>query len=411
MEWNSNTIAEIFRPLKVSPFTRDELNYSGGNFRNVHYGDILVKFPSVIDVEKEGLPYVNDASEPKCGRCSLLQDGDVIIADTAEDEAVGKVIEIQGTTGQKVVSGLHTIAYRPQEGFFAPGFLGYFLNSSVYHNQLLPLMQGIKVLSLSRSALADTVINYPSYAEQERIADALSSIDALIAGLDEAIEKKRQIKEGLMQNLLTGRTRIPGFSGEWQEVRLGDVANVKSGFAFKSETYTPIGKYKVITIANVLNGELNTSDCNRIDVKPKSLQDFHELKRDDIIVSMTGNVGRVCKVNEQNCLLNQRVGLIVPQKECLVVTTDFLYSVLNSKYFERMMIEKGQGAAQANLSNKDIESYVFPAPISAEEQNLISYSLQVADNEIETLRFKQNKYVLLKQGMMQELLTGKTRLI
>ena len=76
-----------------------------------------------------------------------------------------------------------------------------------------------------------------------------------------------------------------------------------------------------------------------------------------------------------------------------------------------MMIEKGQGAAQANLSNKDIESYVFPAPISAEEQNLISYSLQVADNEIETLRFKQNKYVLLKQGMMQELLTGKTRLI
>lgn len=126
MEWNSNTIAEIFRPLKVSPFTRDELNYSGGNFRNVHYGDILVKFPSVIDVEKEGLPYVNDASEPKCGRCSLLQDGDVIIADTAEDEAVGKAIEIQGTTGQKVVSGLHTIAYRPQEGFFAPGFLGYF---------------------------------------------------------------------------------------------------------------------------------------------------------------------------------------------------------------------------------------------------------------------------------------------
>lgn len=411
MEWNSNTIAEIFRPLKVSPFTRDELNYSGGNFRNVHYGDILVKFPSVIDVEKEGLPYVNDASEPKCGRCSLLQDGDVIIADTAEDEAVGKAIEIQGTTGQKVISGLHTIAYRPQEGIFAPGFLGYFLNSSVYHNQLLPLMQGIKVLSLSRSALADTVINYPSYAEQERIADALSSIDALIAGLDEAIEKKRQIKEGLMQNLLTGRTRIPGFSGEWQEVRLGDVANVKSGFAFKSETYTPIGKYKVITIANVLNGELNTSDCNRIDVKPKSLQDFHELKRGDIIVSMTGNVGRVCKVNEQNCLLNQRVGLIVPQKECLVVTTDFLYSVLNSKYFERMMIEKGQGAAQANLSNKDIKSYVFPAPISAEEQNLISYSLQVADNEIETLRFKQNKYVLLKQGMMQELLTGKTRLI
>ena len=166
MSWESITLSDALRPLKTSPFTRDELNYIGGQYQNVHYGDILVSFPSVVDAEKDGLPYVSDSAEGRCSRCTLLQNGDIIITDTAEDEAVGKAIEIQGITDQKVVSGLHTMAFRPQEGLFAPGFLGYFLNSSVYHNQLLPLMQGIKVLSISKTAIGDTVIKYPSYKEQ-----------------------------------------------------------------------------------------------------------------------------------------------------------------------------------------------------------------------------------------------------
>lgn len=400
-DWDAISLSKVGVFGKGNGVTR--ANAQSGNIPCIRYGEIYTSHNDYIKT------FYSHISPEIASTATKLKKGDVLFAGSGETkEEIGKAVAFLGD--EDAYAGGDIIILSPNMESSSM-YLGYVLNSKSAVAQKASMGQGDAVVHIHAKELADVVIPWPKVEEQERIADALSSIDALIAGLDEAIEKKRQIKEGLMQNLLTGRTRLPGFSGEWQEVRLGDVANVKSGFAFKSETYTPIGKYKVITIANVLNGELNTSDCNRIDVKPKSLQDFHELKRGDIIVSMTGNVGRVCKVNEQNCLLNQRVGLIVPQKECLVVTTDFLYSVLNSKYFERMMIEKGQGAAQANLSNKDIESYVFPAPISAEEQNLISYSLQVADNEIETLRFKQNKYVLLKQGMMQELLTGKTRLI
>lgn len=408
MSWESISLSDALRPLKSSPFTRDELNYSGGQYQNVHYGDILVRFPSVVDAEKEGLPYVSDSAKGRCSRCSLLQNGDIIIADTAEDEAVGKAIEIQGISDQKVVSGLHTMAFRPQEGFFAPGFLGYFLNSSVYHNQLLPLMQGIKVLSISKTAIGDTVIKYPLYKEQEKIVESLSGVDDMIGALDEAITKKRQIKEGLMQQLLTGKTRLPGFSGEWKDWTLGEVASVRSGFPFKSETYSNTGRFSVITIANVQNGYLNLDECNKVDRYPKGLQDFQKLKLGDILISMTGNVGRVCLVSKQNCLLNQRVGFIEPKG---IISKGFLFALLNSYYFENAMIDKGQGAAQANLSNKDIETYAFPAPKSIEEQDGIARALQSMDAEIDSYQFQRNKYALIKQGMMQELLTGKTRLI
>ena len=413
MEWNSNTIAEIFRPLKVSPFTRDELNYSGGNFRNVHYGDILVKFPSVIDVEKEGLPYVNDASEPKCGRCSLLQDGDVIIADTAEDEAVGKAIEIQGTTGQKVVSGLHTIAYRPQEGIFAPGFLGYFLNSSVYHNQLLPLMQGIKVLSLSRSALADTVINYPSYAEQERIADALSSIDALIAGLDEAIEKKRQIKEGLMQNLLTGSIRLRGFSGEWQNKTVGEIGFTYSGLTGKGKNDFGHGEALYITFLNVLNNPILKTDIfEKVDVKDGERQ--NKALKGDLFFNTSSEtpeeVGICAMLNEgiENLYLNSfcfGFRLTDPEVDGL-----YLSYFWRSKLGREIMTTLAQGATRYNLSKEYFnKTKILLPPLNL--QRHIANTLMIAEREIALLEAKREKYNLIKQGMMQELLTGKTRLI
>lgn len=406
MLWNSNTIAEIFRPLKVSPFTRDELNYSGGNFRNVHYGDILVKFPSVIDVEKEGLPYVNDASEPKCGRCSLLQDGDVIIADTAEDEAVGKAIEIQGTTGQKVVSGLHTIAYRPQEGFFAPGFLGYFLNSSVYHNQLLPLMQGIKVLSLSRSALADTVINYPSYAEQERIADALSSIDALIAGLDEAIEKKRQIKEGLMQNLLTGRARLPGFNEKWIDVRLRDVCMMNSGGTpSTSDPHFYGGDILFLSISDMTNsGKYIYSTEKRITEDGYNCSSARMFPAGTLMYAMYASLGK-CSITKVDVAVSQAILGFHSLKN---IDTEYLYYYLAS--IEKSVKQTGQTGTQSNLSKNIVENFQLAIP-SLEEQQAIASLLRTVDDDIDCCITKREKYNLIKHGMMQELLTGKTRLI
>lgn len=257
------------------------------------------------------------------------------------------------------------------------------------------------------------IVNYqyplpPTVTEQERIVDALSSIDILIGALNEQIEKKRHIKQGTMQQLLTGKKRLAGFTGEWKEVRLGDVAKLKSGYAFKSTTYSNIGTYKIITIANVQNGELDLSAYNKVVEIPSNIQEHQLLKKGDILVSMTGNVGRVCRVDDINCLLNQRVGVFALNN---TIDADYLYVILNSLDFEKEMIGKGHGAAQPNIGSSDIESYCFIIPPTIAEQSAIAAVLSGMDTEIAALEQKRDKYIAIKSGMMQDLLTGKIRLV
>ena len=151
-----------------------------GVAKNVHYGDVLIKFGDILDVSKEKLPMISDESILKKYKASFLQNGDVIVADTAEDSSVGKCSEIIGLNDEIVLSGLHTIPYRPVEKF-ASGYLGYYLNSSAYHNQLIPLMQGIKVMSISKSAMQNTYIIYPKLEEEQaKIGQYFSQLDNLI---------------------------------------------------------------------------------------------------------------------------------------------------------------------------------------------------------------------------------------
>ncbi|WP_274641730.1 hypothetical protein [Streptococcus equinus] len=148
--------------------------------KNVHYGDVLMKFGDYIDASKTELPYISDNAKVEKFKNSFLQDGDIIIADTAEDETVGKCTEIQGSEGVQLLSGLHTIACRPKEKY-GPMFLGYYINSPAYHSQLKPLMQGIKVTSISKSAFQDTNMIMPkSIDEQTKIGAYFEEIDHLI---------------------------------------------------------------------------------------------------------------------------------------------------------------------------------------------------------------------------------------
>ncbi|WP_053242795.1 MULTISPECIES: restriction endonuclease subunit S domain-containing protein [Clostridium] len=147
---------------------------------NVHYGDVLIKFGECLDVSKEEVTFIMDDTSVNKYKSSFLNNGDVIIADAAEDETVGKCTEIVGLTTQTVISGLHTIPCRPIQ-VFASGYLGYYMNSNAYHDQLLPLIQGTKVSSISKSALNDTVLIYPkSNEEQTVIAKSFTNLNNLI---------------------------------------------------------------------------------------------------------------------------------------------------------------------------------------------------------------------------------------
>lgn len=200
-DWEQRKLKDILVNLQNNTLSRADLLNEAGVAKNVHYGDVLIKFGEVLDVSKEKLPMISDESVLSKYKSSFLQNGDVIVADTAEDSTVGKCSEIDGLLDEVVLSGLHTIPYRPIEKF-ASGYLGYYLNSSVYHNQLIPLMQGIKVTSISKSAMQDTDIVYPkSVEEQGKIGDYFRSLDRLITLYQRELEKLKNIKKTLLEKM------------------------------------------------------------------------------------------------------------------------------------------------------------------------------------------------------------------
>ena len=178
--WEQRKLGDCFEFLKNNTLSRAELSAESGAALNVHYGDVLIKFGEYLDLSSEHLAYITDQSIVDKFKGSQLADGDVIMADTAEDETVGKCSEIAELQGKMAISGLHTIPLRPV-GEFAPGFLGYYMNSSAYHDQLLPLMQGIKVTSVSKNAIRNTDISYPvDTSEQAAIGHYFIRLDNLI---------------------------------------------------------------------------------------------------------------------------------------------------------------------------------------------------------------------------------------
>lgn len=199
--WEQRKFDEVFDcTIPNNTLSRSELNYDSGSVRNIHYGDILIKYGSIADVQKDEIPFATGKSSDDF-KGALLQDGDIIIADTAEDETTGKACEIGNSQGLDVVSGLHTMVCRPRNKM-ALGYLGYYLNSDAYHHQLLPLMQGIKVLSLSRTNVQKTMVCYPkSKAEQQLIADCFRNLDNLITLHQREVEKLKNIKKSCLEKM------------------------------------------------------------------------------------------------------------------------------------------------------------------------------------------------------------------
>ena len=194
----------------------------------MHYGDVLIKFGDYIDASETELPYISDDAKTDKFKNSFLQDGDIIIADTAEDDTVGKCTEIQGSEGLKLLSGLHTIACRPKEKF-GPMFLGYYINSAAYHNQLKPLMQGIKVTSISKSALQDTDMIMPkSIDEQIKIGECFSNLDNLITLHQRKCDETKELKKYMLQKMFpkngerVPEIRFAGFTDDWEQRKLGE---------------------------------------------------------------------------------------------------------------------------------------------------------------------------------------------
>lgn len=227
--WEQRKFGEVFDcTVPNNTLSRAELSYDEGTVLNVHYGDVLIKYGSVLDVQKDDIPRIPHRCREDFNG-ALLQDGDIIIADTAEDETTGKACEISNLQGSVIVSGLHTMVCRPRNRM-ALGYLGYYLNSNAYHHQLLPLMQGIKVLSLSRSNIQKTSVSYPTAVkEQQHIAYYFSQLDNLITLHQRKFEKLTNVKKSMLEKMFPQNgssypeIRFKGFTDPWEQRKFSDI--------------------------------------------------------------------------------------------------------------------------------------------------------------------------------------------
>ena len=206
------------------------MNDTSGCAKNVHYGDILVKFGESISAEKADLPFICEREILKKLSKSILKNGDVVIADTAEDMTTGKSCEIVDVDEcMPVLAGLHTIPVRPKQKF-GKYYLGYYLNSEAFHSQLIPLIQGIKVYSISKSSIKDTVVMFPDdVQEQEKIGSLFNRIDNTITLQQRKLNSLQKLKKGLLQKMFPKKgenipeIRFPEFSDAWKQRKFGDV--------------------------------------------------------------------------------------------------------------------------------------------------------------------------------------------
>lgn len=410
-DWEESKICDTFLLRSNNTLSRDKLNYYyTDGIRNIHYGDILTIFGPFV-TPKCKLPFINSES---ISNFDHLYNGDIIVADTAEDETVGKATEIVNFAGEKVVAGLHTIVLRPIASF-APIFLGYLFNSNYYHKALIPHMQGTKVTSISKKAILSTSICFPpSISEQERIAEALSDVDALIKELDALIEKKRMVLKATMQDLLTARRRLPGFSEPWKTIKLANEGISFSGLTGKSANDFGKGKGLFVTFVNVIyNTIINPNLFQKVDIRPGENQ--NNVIIGDILFNTSSEtpeeVGMCSMVNIDlpNLYLNSFCfGYRIKSNN---LDPLFLAYLLRSAIGRDIMTELAQGSTRFNLPKKKFLKTNISIPTSLTEQQAIAEILSDMDSEIAELEKKKEKYTSIRQGMMQQLLTGKIRLI
>lgn len=228
-EWVKKKFDDVFDMLSNNTLSRDALNSESGVAKNIHYGDVLTKFGEYINVGSTKLPFISDPAIATKFVRSYLKDGDVVIADTAEDETVGKCTEVIGVEETPVIAGLHTMPCRPKEKY-APKYMGYYLNSNAYHDNLFPLMQGVKVTSISRTGVKETeVILSTEFDEQEKIGEHLSSLDDMIALETAKYEKLAIIKKAMLEKMFpkegcdVPELRFGGFTDAWEQRKIGEL--------------------------------------------------------------------------------------------------------------------------------------------------------------------------------------------
>lgn len=415
LEWELQTFAETFHVLSNNTLPRADLNNRGGTVRNIHYGDILTRFTEVLDCEHDEVPYLNDVSLLTAS-AQVLQDGDVILADTAEDDTVGKATEIYGLGKRRMVAGLHTIPCRVKKGEFVPKWLGYYMNSHTYHDQILPYITGIKVSSISKAAISETLIAVPPMEEQEAIVSAFSEIDMLIAQLKKVISKLQCLKKGCLNMMFPKDSsdipslRVPECTIPWKWRKLGDIGQTYTGLSGKIKEDFGHGQARFITYINVFSNPISDPEMTEpIEIDPKQ----NEVKVGDVFFTTSSETSE--EVGMSSVLL-QKQGKTYLNSFCFgfrpaeKFDNYFLAYMLRSDSIRKKIILLAQGISRYNISKSKVMEIAVSIPSLDEQRGIGQYFCHL-DHLITLHQRKLDKYTQLKKAMMSKLINGKIKIV
>ena len=406
--WEQRKFGEVFDcTVPNNTLSRAELSYDEGTVLNVHYGDVLIKYGSVLDVQKDDIPRIPHRCREDFNG-ALLQDGDVIIADTAEDETTGKACEIGNLQGSAIVSGLHTMVCRPRNRM-ALGYLGYYLNSNAYHYQLLPLMQGIKVLSLSRSNIQKTSVSYPSaMKEQQLIASYFSQLDHLITLHQRKYEKLHNIKKSMLEKMFpkngsnVPEIRFKGFTEAWEQRKVAELGKIYIGLVTTMTAhYTDEGTL-LIRNSDIKDGRFEFGE------KPIFLEKSFAMANEsrmhqigDVITVHTGDVGTSAVISENE---DKSIGFatIVTRPNKTIIDPSYLCTFLNTERHKKWAVAISTGDGRTNYNLGDYFELVVPVP-SIKEQKQIAMFIENLNNLITLHQRELEKLQNIKKSMLEKM--------
>ena len=354
-----------------------------------------IRFISVMDILNNAV-ITND-----CIRASVdvseeellsfcVENGDILFQRSSETlEDVGRA-NVYMDNKPAVFGGFVIRGKKKAE--YDPLFFRYLLASPFARKKIIPMGAGAQHFNIGQEGLNKVKLHFALLDEQKKIARLLSLLDERIAIQNKIIEDLKKLKSAISKYLFERKDLFEN------KIKLSKVAELKNGYAFQSSKYNALGKWKILTIANVAGERyVKTNECNSIIEIPYDIQKHQKLEANDILISLTGNVGRVSLCTEGFFLLNQRVGLLQLK---ISENREFIYQVLSFHKFEESMIACAQGAAQMNIGKGDVENYILPYSFNKENINSVASVLKNYDkyiiNEINMLSMlhSQKQYLL-----------------
>lgn len=333
-------------------------------------------------------------------RKSTLYGGEVLLAKRGE---IGKVYYFQMKTKRATLApNLYLLKLKDTINSY---FLFSLFKSTFGQNLLKSINASTSLGAIYKDDVKGLNILIPPFEEQTAIATALSDVDSLISALTKKIEKKKAIKQGLMQQLLTGKKRLPGFGGVWDVVQLKRIIS-EFIVPMRDKPTALTGPIPWCRIEDFDGKYLKKSLSNQgVDLNTVSQMNLKIFPVNTLLVSCSANLGR-CAIVKQKLVTNQTFIGLVPSDR---IDVEFLYYKMSRE--DKNLNNMATGTTISYLSREQFENYEILIPSSKAEQTAIANILSDCDSEIAALEEKRDKYKEIKQGMMQQLLTGKIRLI